>query len=133
MKSGLLTISQLEPFDRALSDRPQVIIDNGGYLFALLVGNEIVGVCALFKQCDAVHELTRTAVSPAHQGNGYGDQLLQACLMQPRTVNASKVYLLSNTKLSAAIHLYKKYGFVITAEQQHPVYSRANIVMELAL
>jgi hypothetical protein len=44
--------------------------------------------------------------------------------------DAKKVYLVSNTKLASAIGLYKKYGFQTVSEGQHPIYSRANIVME---
>lgn len=123
----------IEPADFTLAARPEQIIDDGGFVFSLLVGEEVAGVCALFNNGNAVYELARMAVKTEHQGKGYGDSLMQACLLKLRTVNATKVYLLSNHRLVTAISLYKKYGFEITSRQQHSVYSRANIVMELAL
>ncbi len=71
------------------------------------------------------------AVSPSHQGKGYGKALLQACLSKARAINAQRIYLLSTTKPEVAIALYRKFGFVTIQSGQHPLYSRANIVMEL--
>ena len=90
-----------------------------------------MGVCALFNEGNGVFELARMAVSPSHQCKGYGKALLEACLNKSQAINAQKVYLVSNTKLESAIALYKKFGFVTIQTGQHPVYSRADIVMEL--
>ncbi|WP_373295235.1 GNAT family N-acetyltransferase [Undibacterium macrobrachii] len=112
---------------------PHQVIDKGGYIFSLVSGEEVVGVCALFNNGDGVYELARMAVSPAHHGKAYSNLLMQHCLDKLKTIHAKKVYLVSNTKLTAAIHLYKKFGFQTVFEGPHPVYSRANIVMERAL
>jgi len=121
---------QIEAVDRELAANPGQVIDNGGYIFSLLNEEEVVGVCALFREDEGVFELARMAVSPAHQGKGYGDALIQTCLKKLAELKAKKVYLVSNTKLKSAISLYKKYGFETTMLGEHPVYSRANIVME---
>jgi N-acetylglutamate synthase-like GNAT family acetyltransferase len=73
------------------------------------------------------------AVSPKHQGKSYSKQLMEHCLNKLKTLRAKKVYLVSNTKLETAIHLYKKYDFQTVSEGPHPVYTRANIVMERVL
>lgn len=120
---------QLEDIDRKLAANPQKVIDDGGYIYSLVNNNEVVGVCALFNEGNNVFELARMAVSPKHQGKGYGDKLLNACLSKAKEMKASKIYLVSNTKLEAAIALYKKHGFNTVNQEQHPVYSRANITM----
>jgi len=120
----------IEPADKKLAENPTKIIDDGGYIFSLQVEKKIVGVCALFYVGDRQYELARMAVSSNYQGNGYGEKLIQCCIDKLSQINAKRVYLLSNTKLIAAISLYKKYGFKVVSEGQHPVYSRANIVME---
>jgi ribosomal protein S18 acetylase RimI-like enzyme len=120
----------IEDADRALAANPRKVIDDGGYLFSLTLGDDVVGVCALFNEGAGTYELARMAVSGAHQGRGYGQLLMQACLSKLVAVKARKVYLVSNTKLAPAIALYKKHGFVTITEGPHPVYSRANIVME---
>jgi putative acetyltransferase len=121
---------KIEETDRKLAANPYQVVDNGGFLFFLMSDNEVLGVCALFNEGDGVYELARMAVSPAHQGKAYSKQLMEHCLTKLKTIQAKKVYLVSNTKLEAAIHLYKNYGFQTVSEGPHPVYSRANIVME---
>ncbi len=120
----------IEDADRALAANPRQVIDSGGYIFSLTLEDDVVGVCALFNEGDGVYELARMAVPVAHQGRGYGHLLMQACLNKLTAVNATRVYLVSNTKLAAAIAMYRKYNFVTVTEGPHPVYSRANIVME---
>ena len=124
------TYFELEDADRALAENPYQIIEKGGYIFSLVSEGKVVGVCALFNQGNGVFELARMAVSPQSQGGGFGHQLMQAGLSKLVTIGAQKVYLLSNTKLEAAIALYKKHGFKTVSLGPHPVYSRANIVME---
>jgi N-acetylglutamate synthase-like GNAT family acetyltransferase len=121
----------IEEVDRQLASNPSAIIDSGGYIFSLTVKNKVVGVCALFNEGSGVFELARMAVAPSYQGQGFGNALIEACIAKINLVNASTVYLVSNTKLKAAISLYKKFGFVTTNIGQHPIYSRANIIMEL--
>lgn len=120
----------IEETDKKLASNPFKIIEDGGYIFSLVLENHVVGVCALFNEGGGVFELARMAVSPKHHGKGYGKILIEHCLLKLEKINATKVYLVSNTKLSSAIGLYRKYGFKTIFEGVHPVYSRANIVME---
>lgn len=124
------TYFQLEDADRNLAANPYQIIEDGGYIFSLVSEGRVVGVCALFNEVSGVFELARMAVSPAFQSNGYGRKLIEICLSKLADLGAEKVYLLSNTKLEAAIALYKKCGFVVVSEAPSTAYSRANIVME---
>ena len=63
------------------------------------------------------------------QGKGHGDILLKAAIEKLQEIKAKKVYLLSNTVLTPAINLYKKHGFTVHSEGQHPDYARCDIVM----
>jgi len=121
---------EIEETDKNLADNPFKIIEDGGYIFYLVSGNNVMGVCALFNDGGGVYELARMAVSPAFHGKGYGNRLIEHCLLKLKEIDAQRVYLVSNTKLGAAIGLYKKFGFQTVSEGPHPVYSRANIVME---
>ena len=121
---------ELEAADRALAANPQKVINDGGYIFCLLDDGKVLGVCALFYSEPAVYELARMAVSPLAQGRGLSHQLMDAALSKLKCIEARKVYLISNTKLEPAIALYKKHGFDTVSIGQHPVYARADIVME---
>ncbi|MBI3432077.1 MAG: GNAT family N-acetyltransferase [Hydrogenophilales bacterium] len=124
---------RIEEADRELARSPAKIIAGGGYIFTLLEEDQVAGVCALFKEDDDVFQLARMAVSPEHQGKGYGDALIDSTFAKLREIKASRVYLLSNTILAPAITLYKKRGFSVLSEGVHPVYARCNIVMEKIL
>lgn len=123
----------LEKADRTLAANPSIVMDNQGYLFSLVHENKVVGVCALINDGNGVFELARMAVSPPYHGQGFGNTLVEASILKARSIKAKKLYLISNTKLKAAISLYNKYGFVTIQTGQHPVYSRANIIMELIM
>jgi N-acetylglutamate synthase-like GNAT family acetyltransferase len=120
---------ELEDIDLELAENPKIIIDDGGYILSLVSDHNVVGVCALFNDENNVYELARMAVSPDHQGNGYGEMLIEACLSKAQDIGANKIYLVSNTKLKAAISLYLKHGFEIISTEQHPDYLRTNITM----
>jgi N-acetylglutamate synthase-like GNAT family acetyltransferase len=121
---------KIEELDKALAAKPSKIILDGGFIFTLLDNDKPVGVCALFNVDNDTFELARMAVCPKQQGKGLGNILIQACLSKLKAISAKRVYLVSNTKLEPAINLYKKHGFSVTSLGQHPVYKRANIVME---
>lgn len=123
----------LEDVDRALAANPKGVLDEGGFIFTLTEGEEVVGCCALFKSGADEFELARMAVSPTRRGGGFGRQLIEAAIAKAAELKAKRVYLVSNTKLESAITLYQKTGFVTTSLGQNPVYARANIEMERLL
>ncbi len=121
----------IESFDKLLAANPSSIIENGGYIFTITDDLVVVGCCALFKSGNVdEYELARMAVDPGFRGKGLGRQLIDAALGKATELNVLRVYLVSNTKLESAIALYKKSGFNTISLGPHPVYARANIVME---
>jgi GNAT superfamily N-acetyltransferase len=120
----------LEDGDRALAANPARIIDQGGFIFSLITGGEIAGVCALFKEDNGRYQLARMAVERRFQGRGYGRALMARALTHADSIGAKAVFLLTNSRLETAIHLYRQFGFLVTFEGQHPEYSRCNLVME---
>ena len=109
----------LEENDITLLSNPrELIIDKGGVvLFAETPDLGVVGTCALIKMKDGWFELTKMGVSKAARGRKTGEFLLAATLEHARTMGvADKLYLLTNAKCAAAIHLYEKLGFQHDAE-----------------
>ena len=119
----------LEAADHQLFANPQSVVTDGGYILSIAEDNEVFGVCALFPQEAGTYELARMAVSEQHRGRGVGSQLMTFALTKLSALKADKVVLNSNTKLHAAIALYKKHGFETTFTGKHPHYARANICM----
>jgi len=104
---------QLEATDRDVLENPrQKIIDPGGaILFVEARGLGIVGTCALQKTGARSVELTKMGVRESARGLKAGEFLLEAVIARAMRMGAEPLYLLSNAKCAAAIHLYEKLGF----------------------
>ena len=112
----------------SLSNPQNEIIDKGGYIFYAKLNNEIVGTASLLKKTDAVFELGKMAVTEKYQGLGIGEKLIMHCINKANSLKINSLVLYSNTQLSSAIHLYKKFGFN-EIELESGLYERANIKM----
>lgn len=129
----LMRYFTVEPIDeRVLSDpQGEILAPGGEILFALLDG-AVVGTVALKREAQARFELTKMAVDERYQGRGYGKFLLEVACGLARQRGAECVVLSSARRLTAAISMYFKYGFVevpITDSQ----YVRCDIKMERRL
>lgn len=124
----------IEKHDREQLDAPQeTVIDLGGQIFFVLVGEEVAGTVAMIKMEGNSFELAKMAVSPMFQGRKFGDLLMRACIEFAESMNARSIILESNTKQAAAINLYRRHGFVETPLDPNSQFVRANIRMELAI
>ena len=103
----------LEATDREVLDNPRArIIDGGGaILFVAAQGLGVVGTCALQKTGDTSFELTKMGVLESARGLKAGEFLLAAVIARAQDMGADPLYLLTNAKCEAAIHLYEKLGF----------------------
>ena len=108
----------LEQNDIDLLSRPrELILDKGGVvLFAETPELGVVGTCALMVSKDGWVELTKMGVLKRARGLKVGEFLLAKTLERAASLGMDKVYLLTNRKCAAAIHLYEKLGFVHDAE-----------------
>jgi DNA-binding MarR family transcriptional regulator len=104
---------RVEPTDRDVLDHPRErIIDPGGaILFVKAEGLGVVGTCALQKTGERQFELTKMGVLETARGLKAGEFLLHAVIARAQEMGAQLLYLLSNKKSAAAIHLYEKLGF----------------------
>lgn len=109
----ITTMFALEPTDREVLENPRArIVDPGGtVLFVEAPGIGIVGTCALQKTGPHHFELTKMGVREAARGLKAGEFLLAAAIERARALGADPLYLLTNRKCAAAIHLYEKLGF----------------------
>jgi ribosomal protein S18 acetylase RimI-like enzyme len=121
----------VEPGDLEQLSNPQLhIIDKGGYVYFAKYNDEIVGTFSLMKTGIGEYELAKMAVTEKYKGLGIGKLLLEHCIQKAKDLKATKLSLFSNTKLTAAIHLYKKYGFTEVSLPADIHYKRADIMME---
>lgn len=129
---------RLEPTDReVLLDPRGRIIDTGGtILFVEAPGLGIVGTCALQKTGDRSFELTKMGVRESARGRKAGEFLLAVTIARARAMGADKLYLLTNRRCAAAIHLYEKAGFAHDAAIMRDYgarYARCDVAMRYRL
>lgn len=103
----------MEETDRRTLQNPRAsIIDTGGaILFVEAKGLGIIGTCALQKTSATGFELTKMGVRKLARGLKAGEFLLNAAIEKAQTLGADPLYLLTNSRCVAAIHLYEKLGF----------------------
>jgi DNA-binding MarR family transcriptional regulator/GNAT superfamily N-acetyltransferase len=126
---------EMEETDYKALDHPEeYILNKGGKIFVALYNDEPLGVCALIKMDDPEYdfEMAKMAVSPKAQGKNMGYLLGLKVIDEAKKLDASKIYLESNTILKPAINLYNKLGFKKISGRSTP-YQRCNIQMELSL
>lgn len=124
---------EVESSDKKALDNPGAIVHQGGYIITLTDAAEVVGCCALLKHGEQRFELAKMAVAESHQGRGLARQLMQAAIGLARDNGALAIDLLTNSRLAAAVNLYRQSGFVALANAGHPDYARCDLVMRLDL
>jgi GNAT superfamily N-acetyltransferase len=125
----------LEPADlEIIRDPGRHILAGGGQICMAEVGGEAIGCCALIAIAPGEFELAKMTVSENSRGGGVGRRLLQFVIGVARQMGAHRLYLESNPKAAAAIHLYEQLGFRHLPGPLHESkYVRANVFMELLL
>lgn len=120
---------------KILSDPKGKIVKNGGAIFFACVNENVVGTAALIRHRDGALELTKMAVTKKFQGRGIGAKLLQRIIDRANELGAGELYLQTSTKLKAANHLYRKFGFKKTKKSpaDSSQYNRPTIMMKLDL
>jgi GNAT superfamily N-acetyltransferase len=113
------TFTALEASDIRLMSAPrEQIIDQGGaILFVETPDLGVVGACAIVKAPDGWWELAKMGVAKPARGRKVGEFLLANAIERARAMGAAgQLYLLTNRKCAAAIHLYEKLGFAHDTE-----------------
>ena len=131
------TYFTVEPEDRAQLDDAQThILDKGGAILIAEYEGEAVGTVGLVPgHGKDVLELIKMSARTDVQGKGIGRALMEAAMAKSRDMGAKQIWLETNTKLEAALALYRKFGFrELTGEElTHTPYDRCNCQMLLEL
>ncbi len=128
----------LEANDIKIIENPKgMILDRGGEILFVEAGSlGIVGTCALMPVDGSSFELTKMGVRASARGLKAGEFLLARVLERARQMPIGELFLLTNTKCAAAVHLYEKAGFVHDAdimERYGKRYARCNVAMSFDL
>lgn len=116
-----------------LSDCENAIIAKGGYIFMAEYNKIIVGCFSLLPYKNKNFELGKMAVDVNYQGLAFGQKLVSFAIDFAKEQNWEKITLYSSTKLPAALHIYRKYGFRDVELEKNLPYERSDVKMELSL
>lgn len=109
---------RMEPTDQEVLDHPRarIIAPGGVILFVEAKGLGVIGTGALQRSTGSGIELTKMGVRESARGLKAGEFLLSALIARAQAMHADPLYLLTNSRCAAAIHLYEKAGFRHDAE-----------------
>ncbi len=125
---------EIEAVDREVLLHPEeTILASGGAILVAEGPDGVLGVCAL--RCDSPgrYEVTKMAVREDARGQGIGRHLLSRVISHARELGARQLFIISNTVLEPAIHLYRQLGFDEVPLPPDQDYARGNIALELSL
>ena len=97
----------------------------------LLIGTVAVKNISVKGYSEKALELKRFFVLKEYHGQGYGRLLLETAIAYSRENGFGKIFLDSRIDLRAALHLYRKYGFVETSAYNDN--EQADLYMQLKL
>lgn len=122
---------QIEPIDHAVLSEPEKhILDPGGSIIFAMLGDEVVGTCALMPDSPGVFELTKMAVTNGHQGLGIGRKLMEAMIEEYHRLGGRELFLESQKRLQPALRLYESVGFELQPGVKPGThYQRADVYM----
>ena len=122
-----------ESHDLEILDHPEeTVIARDGRLFLAKDGENIIASLGIARVDKESFELIKMYVDPAYRGRGIGKNLLELCIAEAKKAGAKKLILFSNSQLTNALTLYKKYGFRHVEVTGTPLVT-ADVKMELEL
>jgi ribosomal protein S18 acetylase RimI-like enzyme len=92
---------------------------------------EVVGTAGVRLLEPGLGEVKRMWIRPSCQGRGLGRRLMDRCLEEARRLGCRRLRLDTQRRMTAAIHLYRSYGF--TDIPDYNGNSRAEIWMQADL
>ena len=122
----------VEEDERQLGNPGESILARGGEVFLAVSCDRVVGTCALLPHGPEEVEMAKLTVSPEQRGAGIGSFLVESAIQRAKRRGSRRIVLLCHTKLSAAVRLYRRYGFVQIPLPDTP-YEEANLAMALEL
>lgn len=133
-KEWISEMFEMEAGDYYSLDHPRAnIIDKGGKIwFVRHPELGIVGTGALLNRGEGQFELTKMGVLKKARGMKIGEPLLCHILGEAKKMKIKQLFLLTNKRCEAAIHLYEKHGFVHDAgllARFQEFYARSDVAM----
>lgn len=104
-------------------------LKTGSMIYMAVKNDILLAGCMIKKDNESEWEICKLCSNKSVEHRGAGTAVFKSCMDFALKNGAKKIYILTNTGLKAAIHIYKKFGFKeIKLNDYH--YKRGNIAFE---
>jgi N-acetylglutamate synthase-like GNAT family acetyltransferase len=86
-------------------------VENGAMIYFAMENDVALATCMAMPMKDGVWEICKLASNKAYPHKGAGSAVFKATMDWAINHGAKKLFLLSNSKLKPALHIYEKFGF----------------------
>ena len=121
---------QLEKEDIETFQNIEREIVNGGMIYFATENDEVMATCMTRHIGNEIWEICKLAANEKYKGKGAGNAVFEQCMKYAIDHGAKKLFMLSNSRLQAALHIYHKYGFKEIKLKDYE-YERGDIAFEL--
>lgn len=118
---------EVDGADLDVSNVEAYYFHNGGWFQVVEDAGKLIGSVGVYKLSDTQCELRKMYLYPEYQGKKIGKQLMDNALDAAKALGFKEMLLQTSSKLSKALPLYEKYGFV--EDRDGEVCSRCDIAM----
>ncbi len=101
----------LEKEDKETFENIEEDIKNGAMIYFAIEEDEVLAVCMAKYMQEGTWEICKLASNKHRPHKGCGSAVFEAAMQWATGHGASRLFILSNSKLSAALHIYEKFGF----------------------
>ncbi len=107
-------------------------ISNGGMIYFAIENDEVMATCMTRKINSETWEICKLAANAKFKGKGAGGAVFDKCMEYAISNGAKKLFILSNSSLKTALHIYYKHGFKEIKLNNYE-YERGDIAFELTI
>jgi GNAT superfamily N-acetyltransferase len=119
----------LEPEDYETFEGIEKKIAAGAMIYFAVEGNTALATCMAVPMEDGVWEICKLASNKEREHKGAGSAVFKAAMDWAVTHGARRLFLISNSKLKPALHIYEKFGFTEVKLDDYE-YVRGDIAFE---
>lgn len=101
----------LEDNDIELFENIEEYLKNNSMIFFAVENDIALATCMSIPLNDGTWEICKLASNKEQSHTGCGSAVFEAAIQWAITHGAKRLFLLSNSKLKPALHIYEKYGF----------------------
>lgn len=121
---GVLEGEDMETFQNIEKD-----ISNGGMIYFAIENNNVMATCMTKQINNDTWEICKLAANDKYKKRGAGNAVFEQCMKYAIAQGAKRLFILSNSTLKPALHIYYKHGFK-QIELDDYEYERGDIAFE---